>query len=280
MRDGLYLGGVSLPYLSSLRIYLPRDEYSERQARYIDERLPEDQNRVSVDAQELADSLGRISRANGDPLPTDATDRVRVIQLTGDSPVLYSPSQVVTRSASASVEFLGGPTAQLAKLVVAQEFWTAQMSRVHVSPWFQGNVQTRTSNWGIPFSWFTLVSAKDRTEVVEAGGRVLTVRIQVPLPLAVERSREILATLAESAPELDLYEEVEDLHEWLSSYSDQGAVELDYGPVANRVYPDESPADVRMGLECLAEGDLTGAAAAYRRLAARWIPIRQLARAN
>jgi hypothetical protein len=50
--------------------------------------------------------------------------------------------------------------------------------------------------------------------------------------------------------------------------------------VADKVYPDDSPMDIRLGIECLAEGDMTGAAAAYRRLASRWIPIRQLARAS
>lgn len=280
MRDGLYLGGVSLPYLSSLRIYLPRDLYTPEQAEYLDRHVLPGDDRISVDALELADSLGRVGRTDGDVLPTPDAERVRVIKLADDVPLLYAPSQVVTRSAAAGTELFDGTTAQLARMVVDQQHWDKQLRRAQASPWRQGAVQTRTSNWGIPFSWFTLVSMQDRTEVVEAGGRVLTVRIQVPTAVATKRAEQTLEMLAAAAPELDLYEELEDLHEWLVLYEDNGLVELDYGPVANRVYPDESPADVQMGLECLAEGDLTGAAAAYRRLASRWIPIRQLARAN
>ena len=63
-------------------------------------------------------------------------------------------------------------------------------------------------------------------------------------------------------------------------FSPAAVLELDYGPVADLVYPDDSPSDVRLGIESLADGDMTGAAAAYRRLASRWIPIRQLARAS
>ena len=86
--------------------------------------------------------------------------------------------------------------------------------------------------------------------------------------------------LATMAPDLDLFTELTDLRNWLSGFSEAGVIELDYGPVANTVHPDDSPADVHMGLECLAEGDFTGAAPAYRRLANRWMPIRQLARAS
>ncbi|MGO4383592.1 hypothetical protein [Specibacter sp. RAF43] len=280
MRNGLYLGGVQLPFVSSLRIYLPREAYTAEQFAYLQGRLDAEQNPVSVDAQELADSLGRVSRNSPNPLPTPAVDRVRILQMTQGSPLLYAPNQVAARAVAAAVELLSGATAPLAHLVVPETEWRTHVTRAGAVPQLIGPLQTRTSTWGIPFSWFTLVYANDRMEVVEANGRVLTVRIQVPLPVAVGRSGRTLKMLAEMAPELDLFEELAELHEWLDGFSDDGVVELDYGPVANRVHPDESPADVHTGLQCLADGDLTGAAAAYRRLASRWIPIRQLARAN
>jgi len=280
MRNGLYLGGVQLPFVSSLRVYLPRDSYTPEQFRYLRARLDDDQNSVTVDAQELADSLGRVSRSTANPLPTPAVDRVRVFQAGEGAPLLYAPNQVVARSISATTELLSGPMAPLARLVVPDSEWDLHLERMETSPVPGDMLQTRTSTWGIPFSWFTLVYANDRMEVVEANGRVLTVRIQVTLPLAVERSGRTLKMLAEMAPDLDLFEELDELHGWLDAFSDDGMVELDYGPVANRVHPDESPADVHAGLQCLADGDLTGAAAAYRRLARRWMPIRQLARAN
>ncbi|WP_113716547.1 hypothetical protein [Arthrobacter dokdonensis] len=280
MLNGLYLGGVQLPFVSSLRVYLPREAYTPEQFSYVRGRLDERQNAVTVDAQELADSLGRVSRSTANPLPTPAVDRVRVFQSGEDAPLLYAPNQVVARSISATTELLSGPLAPLARLVVPDSEWDLHLERMETAPVPGASLQTRTSTWGIPFSWFTLVYANDRMEVVEANGRVLTVRIQVPLPLAVERSGRTLKMLAEMAPDLDLFEELDELHDWLGAFSDHGMVELDYGPVANRVHPDDSPADVHAGLQCLADGDLTGAAAAYRRLARRWMPIRQLARAN
>lgn len=280
MHNGLYLGGVQLPFVSSLRVYLPREAYTEDQFGYFQGRLEEDQNAVTVDAQELADSLGRVSRSTANPLPTPAVDRVRVLQMSENSPLLYAPNQVVARSISATAELLSGPMAQLARLVVPEPQWSENLQRAAGAPELDTELQTRTSTWGIPFSWFTLVFANDRMEVVEANGRVLTVRIQVPVPVAAARAGRTLKMLAEMAPDLDLFEELDDLHSWLEGFSDDGVVELDYGPIANRVHPDDSPADVHAGLACLADGDLAGAAAAYRRLANRWIPIRQLARAN
>jgi hypothetical protein len=141
-------------------------------------------------------------------------------------------------------------------------------------------VHTRASTWGIPFSWFSLFAESDRKDVVESDGRILTVRVWTPLTEALDRARFAVAHLALAAPDLDMLDDLTQLTEWLELFHIQSMVELDYGAVADKVYPDESPMDVRLGIECLAEGDMTGAAAAYRRLASRWIPIRQLARAS
>ncbi|ALE93581.1 hypothetical protein AOC05_16725 [Arthrobacter alpinus] len=280
MHSGLYLGGVQLPFVSSLRVYLPQESYTAEEMRYLQSRLDPEHNPVSVDAQELADSLGRVSRSTANPVPTTNVDRVRVFSMVDGGPLLYAPNQVVTRSLAATAELLSGPMAQLAKLVVPDVEWDRNLERLAAASGQGTALQTRTSTWGIPFSWFTLVYANDRMEVIEANGRVLTVRIQVPVPVAVGRAGRTLKMLAEMAPELDLFEELDELHGWLDGFSDAGVVELDYGPVANRVHPDESPADVHAGLQCLADGDLTGAAAAYQRLARRWTPVRSLARAN
>jgi len=280
MHNGLYLGGVQLPFVSNLRVYLPQESYTPEEMRYLRSRLDPEQNPVSVDAQELADSLGRVSRRTANPIPTPNVDRVRVFSMVEGGPLLYAPNQVVARSLTATAELLSGPMAQLAKLVVPDVEWDRHLERLEAAPIQGATLQTRTSTWGIPFSWFILVYANDRMEVIEANGKVLTVRIQVPVPVAVERAGRTLRMLAEMAPTLDLFEELDELHGWLERFNDAGVVELDYGPVASRVHPDESPADVHAGLQCLADGDLTGAAAAYRRLASRWIPIRSLARAN
>ncbi|ALO65743.1 hypothetical protein AS189_03605 [Arthrobacter alpinus] len=280
MSNGLYLGGVQLPFISSLRVYLPREAYTLSEFAYVEGLRTPEQNGISVDAGELADSLDRVSRTLPNPLPTPDGDRVRVLTMGAGEPTLYAPNQVVARSIASASELLSGNMKQLASLILPQEQWTRQLEHASQASHLELPIQTRNSTWGIPFSWFILVYANDRMEVVEANGRVLTVRIQVPLATALGRVERTLGMLAAMAPELDLFEELQDLGHWLASFNDAGVVELDYGPVAHRVHPDDSPADVHMGLECLADGDLTGAAAAYRRLANRWMPVRQLARAN
>lgn len=280
MHNGLYLGGTSLPFVSSLRVFCAMKYFTALEQRYLEEHLLEDQSRTAVDAQELVDSLGRVTRPSGDPLPTGAADRVRTLQLVDDGPVLYSPNQTVIRAWAAVSDMHSGSTGQLATMLVPERFYAPHERRTEATPGYRSHIFTRISTWGIPFSWFILVTETDRTEVVESAGHVLTVRIQVPLAAALERAAATLRMLEETAPDMDLYEELDSVHDWAQDFPQDSVLELDYGPLADRVYPDESPMDVRLGLECLAEGDLTGAAAAYRRLASRWIPIRQLARAS
>ena len=280
MTGGLYLGGAQLPFVSCLRVYLPREAYTDGEFAYLETKLDPTQNTVSVDVRELADSLGRVIRQRPNPLPTSAGDRVRVLAMAVGEPVLYAPNQVVSRSIAGASELLSGTMEALATLVLSQEEWGQELARAAAVHQLDLPLQTRSSTWGIPFSWFTLVYANDRMEVVEANGRILTVRIQVPVAIALARAERLLHMLGKMAPELDLLTELEDLARWLGNFAGGGVLELDYGPIANRVHPDDSPADVHMGLECLAEGDFTGAAAAYRRLANRWMPIRQLARAS
>ncbi len=182
-------------------------------------------------------------------------------------------------AANALMEGIHGP---LAQLLIPEEQRDKHQERIddvraHAG---LGRVHTRASTWGIPFSWFCLFQESDPTDVVESEGHIVTVRIRATIGEALERVRYAVAHLALAAPDLDMLEDLTQLTEWLELFHPESMVELDYGAVADKVYPDDSPMDVRLGIECLAEGDMTGAAAAYRRLASRWIPIRQLARAS
>lgn len=280
MTGGLYLGGVQLPFVSTLRVYLPREAYSLAEFAHLQRLIAPEQNAISIDIGELADSLGRVSKTINNPLPTSDEDRVRTLALGEGEATLYSPNQLVARSIASVAELMSGGMEQLATLVLSQAEWSQSLEHASESQHLEMPLQSRSSTWGVPFSWFILVYANDRMEVVEANGQILTVRIQIPLTAARSRAERTLKMLAAMAPDLDLLADLTDLLGWLEEFGEVGMLELDYGPVANRVHPDDSPADVHMGLECLAEGDFTGAAAAYRRLANRWMPIRQLARAN
>ncbi|MET4539996.1 MULTISPECIES: hypothetical protein [Micrococcaceae] len=314
MTGNLYRGQAGLPFSSSLRIYEPLEAFPPEQQGQLVAKGSKSGSRAAVENAELQASLGRITRSGGDPFPTGSTDLVRMTRVpTGrhaatpeqagagqaaaaashhsaaSAPeghdagrLLYCPSQLVIRAGLAANALMDGVHSPLADLLIPvsqRDKHQARIDRINAGEDAK-RVHTRASTWGIPFSWFSLFAESDRKDVVESEGRILTVRVWTPLTEALDRARFAVAHLALAAPDLDMLDDLTQLTEWLELFHIQSMVELDYGAVADKVYPDESPMDVRLGIECLAEGDMTGAAAAYRRLASRWIPIRQLARAS
>ncbi|MHA7221712.1 hypothetical protein ACX80S_05230 [Arthrobacter sp. RHLT1-20] len=304
MTGNLYRGQAGLPFSSALRIYEPLEAFPADEREALLAAGGRGTSRAAVENEELLASLGRITRSGGDPFPTGRTDLVRVVVAprgaAGTPPappagapaapadagqparLLYCPSQLVLRAGLAANALLEGIHGPLAQLLIPEEQRDRHQGRINEVRAHAGlgRVHTRASTWGIPFSWFCLFQESDPTEVVESEGHIVTVRIRATTGEALDRVRFAVAHLALAAPDLDMLEDLTQLTEWLELFHPESAVELDYGAVADKVYPDDSPLDVRLGIECLAEGDMTGAAAAYRRLASRWIPIRQLARAS
>lgn len=308
MTGSLYRGQAGLPFSSTLRVYEPLEAFPEGQREAIRAAGARTASRAAVENAELLASLGRITRAGGDPFPTGRTDLVRVTSVPGVPPrrarhaetsdagaaagtgaeartervLLYCPSQLVLRAGLAANALMEGIHGPLAELLIPEEQRDKHQERIDQVKARDGSIRvhSRASTWGIPFSWFSLFAEGDHKDVVEAGGRILTVRVWASITDAMERARYAVANLALAAPDLDMLDDLAQLTEWLEMFHVNSMVELDYGAVADKVYPDESPMDIRLGIECLAEGDMTGAAAAYRRLASRWIPIRQLARAS
>ena len=310
MTGNLYHGQAGLPFTSALRIYEPLEAFPAEQQDALRTSGASKDSRAAVENAELLASLGRITRAGGDPFPTGRTDLVRVVPVppgngaprhavpaeaidkadAAGAPavpgrqdrLLYCPSQLVLRAGLAANALMEGIHGPLAQLLIPEEQRDKHQERIDEvrSHAGLGRVHTRASTWGIPFSWFCLFQESDPTDVVEADGHIVTVRIRATIAETLERVRYAVAHLAVAAPDLDMLEDLTQLTEWLELFHPDSVVELDYGAVADKVYPDDSPLDVRLGIECLAEGDMTGAAAAYRRLASRWIPIRQLARAS
>ncbi|CAH0238601.1 hypothetical protein SRABI83_02820 [Arthrobacter sp. Bi83] len=299
MTGNLYRGQAGLPFSSTLRVYEPLDAFPEDQQAALKAAGKRAASRAAVENAELLASLGRITRPGGDPFPTGRTDLVRITRAPGvpvengakdaadteksdGAALLYCPSQLVLRAGLAANALMEGIHGPLAELLIPEEQRDRHQERIDLVNAREGatRVHTRASTWGIPFSWFSLFLESDPQEVVESGGRILTVRVWTPIAQALDRVRYAVANLALAAPDLDMLDDLTQLTEWLELFHADAMVELDYGAVADKVYPDDSPMDVRLGIECLAEGDMTGAAAAYRRLASRWIPIRQLARAS
>jgi hypothetical protein len=274
MTGNLYRGQAGLPFSSTLRVYEPLDAFPEEQRQAIQAAGARSASRAAVENAELLASLGRITRSGGDQTSDDGAD--------ADPVLLYCPSQLVLRAGLAANALMEGIHGPLAELLIPEEQRDKHQERIDQVKARDGSIRvhTRASTWGIPFSWFSLFMESDHKDVVEAGGRIVTVRVWAPITESLERARYAVANLALAAPDLDMLDDLTQLTEWLELFHVDSMVELDYGAVADKVYPDDSPMDIRLGIECLAEGDMTGAAAAYRRLASRWIPIRQLARAS
>ncbi|QCU76896.1 hypothetical protein E7744_00600 [Citricoccus sp. SGAir0253] len=154
------------------------------------------------------------------------------------------------------------------------------------------HVHTRTAVWGVPAAWFALVHEDDAIEIGTDGpapegpggrfdaGSVRSVRITVPLALALERARRAAVVLSLHAPDMDLLGDLTILVSWLESFHPDSVVELDYGGLARLVWPDDSPFDVHTALEALEEGDTDAAVVANHRMVRRWLPVRQLGRAS
>lgn len=273
----------ALPPSSYLRIFEPLRAFSDA-----DQLLAVATGRVNREALEEARAtaaLRRLTRPLSDPFPHEQDEVFRRLVTTGwDGTVatLYCPDQLSTRTILASEQLDGSMRPALLEMLVPSAARAANAARVDQQRFTQdiARLHTRSATWGIPFGWLILVHEDDEVEIVEDGHDLLASRIYAPLHQALDRVRYAAATLAIHAPEMDLLDELATLSEWLQLFDSESVIELDYGLIASLVWPDESPHDLRLGIESLAESDMTGAAASYRRLSNRWLAVRQLARAN
>lgn len=273
----------ALPPTSYLRVFEPLRAFSDQ-----DQAVAVSTGRVGREVLEdstAAAALKRLTRPLSDPFPHQHRESFRKLVTTtwdGSIHTLYCPDQLATRTILASEQLDGSMRPQLLELLVPSAAREANALRVDKDQFTEdlAHLHTRTSTWGIPFGWLILVHEDDEVEIVEDGEELLASRIYTPLHQALDRARYAAATLAIHAPELDLLDELATLSEWLQLFDKESVIELDYGRIAALVWPDESPHDLRLGIESLAESDMTGAAASYRRLSNRWLAIRQLARAN
>ncbi|MFJ3958158.1 hypothetical protein [Arthrobacter sp. NPDC090010] len=294
----LYDSPTGFPYTSSLRAYQPLEAFSAAQRRAIvaqfgalDADAPTTPAglralRDDVERREMRSSLHRLLRKPNDPYPGSRAELARVIADPAErGALLYCPNQAVLRAALAAEELSDGSSAENLRRIVptdATERHQARLKTLVDSGVVDSDLLfTRTATWGVPFAWFIFFHEGDRQEMLNHGdGSIATLRQYIPVLEAISRSRSLVAALSLSAPELDFFEEMARVVSWLERFSPRSVLELDYGALADKVYPDDSPTDVRLGIECLAEGDMTGAAAAYQRLVTRWMPLRHLGRAS
>ena len=210
----------------------------------------------------------------------------------GDFPVFH-PAQRLRRSLRLFTAAENEDSAQLLPLLVPEEQVddAAQAtSRETFLP-----VYTRESAYVVPLAWFAAFSPSDRVVSYHSGREVH--RLVVPADTAARRALAAAQVLEEAgravsggAREQDLPDETRQavafahdltrLGHWLDAFGPASLVSLDYGALAERIQPDESPQDMADALELLREQDFGAATAALRRIFVRWAPLAQLQQAN
>lgn len=266
-----------------LRVYEPLDTF-EDWAQSIILRSPQ-RTAEQWDEFENEKLWQRTLRSVSDPFPHNDSEffrSIKVLDYQGVEHTRYCPGQLQARSLLAVEQSEEVIRAEVFDLLVPPAARKANAQRVDPDR-LAGDLthmHTRTSSWGIPLSWFALFREDDEYEQRHDGDRLKTVRVYTTFEQAVERLAWAVQALATHAPQSQLFEELGGLGSWLESFDSRSVIELDYGLLAEIVWPDDSSNDLMHGIQCLEDGDPTGAAAAYRRLSNRWIGPRHLGRAN
>lgn len=227
-------------------------------------------------------SRGSARSAGTPPAPAPA----------GDFPVFH-PTQRLRRSLRLFTAAEDEDSAQLLPLLVPEgqvDDAARATSRESFLP-----VYTRESAYVVPLAWFAAFSPEDRVVSRHSGHEVH--RLVAPADAAARRALQAAQTVDDAgravsgdAPEDDLPDEARQaaafahdltrLGRWLGTFGPASLVSLDYGALADRIQPDESPQDMSDAVELLREGDFGSATAALRRIFMRWAPLAQLQQAN
>lgn len=227
----------------------------------------------------------RTLRKVSDPFPHDEPEFFRsiaVLGYDGSEHTRYCPAQLQARALLAAEQAEEAMRSEVFNLLVPPTARTANAERVDANRLAVDltHLNTRTSTWGIPLSWFALFREDDEYEELQAEDRLRSVRLVTTFGQAVERLSWALQVFVAHAPQAPLFEELGQLGSWLDGFDKDSVIELDYGALSELVWPDESINDLHQGIQALEDDDLTGAAAAYRRLSNRWLGPRHLGRAN
>lgn len=282
-----------MQYQSELRVYQPLAAFPDAvQAQY---QRARSRSRAETEAEAGQRARRRMLRDVPDPFP-HGHDLVRVLRAPApdgepgegaETPVseYFCPDEMALRCELAAEQLTESLRPQIFETVVPQAARQANAERLAGRLEFMDSeelhqVHTRTAVWGVPAGWFALVQEQDRVSVLGDPAAPDTVRISVPLELALERARRAAVVLSLHAPDMDLLQDLTLLVSWLESFHPDSVVELDYGGLAKLVWPDDSPFDVRTAIEALEEGDAETARVANHRMVRRWLPVRQLGRAS
>lgn len=133
------------------------------------------------------------------------------------------------------------------------------------------------ANWHVPLRWFAAFDDSERILTEDKEG--LRIRYETPLSNACARLVKATEVLETSWVDDGVVEALKELSAWMSGFSEEGLVELDYGSVA-RIFSDEdlledrSAAEVWSCLDALTQGDVLRAGQTFASLTDRWTEVR------
>lgn len=153
------------------------------------------------------------------------------------------------------------------RMEVAGELAVLRRSSVHARGYILA------SAWHVPLRWFSAFH-RDERELYE-GSTGPSIRYRTTLGEARDRVHWSASVLEASGFTDQVVDRVTDLEHWLSEFSADTMVELDYADVARTFKDadlvfDESADDIRSSLLALEQGDFTASGEAYERVARRW----------
>ena len=277
---------VVLPYPSYLRVYEPRAALAasggERAAVDSGGRHEATTAGAVTVAAEQETSLSRAVASSALPIDTGPLAGCYVLRRERRS--YYCPVDFPLRSwlsFTSLVESVGSPTASL--LFTAESLATADEEFLR---WRRDHPRAvphiRQTTWGIPRTWFVLVTEEER-ESYDAGG-LTTVRYRARITDARRRVARAHAIVSRTLDEAELLDELVDLGSWLEAFHPASWVELDYAGVARllgtALNGDSSARDISTALRALQQGDFAAAGACYRAFEERWRAVNAYERAN
>ena len=274
-----------LPYPSYLRVYEPRAALSTSGGGPPPDRGSRAEGANAGAVTVAAEQETSLSRAVASPaLPVDTGPLAGCYVLRREGRSFYCPVDLPLRSwlsFTSLVESVGSPTAQL--LFTAESLATADEEFLR---WRRDHPRAvphiRQTTWGIPRTWFVLVTEEER-ESYDADG-LTTVRYRARIADARRRVVRAHAILAKTIDEAELLDELVDLGSWLEAFDPVSWVEVDYAGVARllgaALRTDRWARDISTALRALQQGDFTTAGQAYRAYEERWRAVNAYERAN
>lgn len=144
-----------------------------------------------------------------------------------------------------------------------------------------------TSSWHVPLRWFIAFDDSERsmTETTTSAGPRMKVTYETDLRTAKTRLNRGLRILREAGMAESQCGPVAEVLDWLTEFSYDSVVELDYGTIAGlfdeqELRLDRSAGEIWSCLEALALGDYEESADRYNDLASWWNRVKSLESAN